>query len=607
MSTNTLHQGAERQRFPTDLTSLPHWCVWKRDSRGNKIPLSPGGGVFRSNDPSTFASFDQVASHDLIGFVLSDQNGFTGVDLDDCIDEKGKLREWAVLIVARLSNVAYGEISPSGQGIKFITRASKPAGAKCKRIFDGKQAVECYDHARFWTMTGNVYAGCREIGDGQAAIDWLCDEYLSPPKPKPAQAPMPADTAGAFGRCSAYVAKMEAAIEGQRGSDALFRVACECFRFGLSVDDATALIRNEYNHRCEPPWSDSEIAHKVDNALKEVTAKGQFGIRLVDTREQPSGVDLSGILSPDKEPSPQGAAAEAMPKRRATTSASSILDEYLDELERSEGDVLYSVGDCFGEFELGPGLITLLGAPPGTGKTALAMQMVFNALAVQPDLTAVVANAESSFKMLLRRELCRRTDIHPRKLRFGDLSEYDKRLIADVRDDLRACTDRIAVMAPPFTVAGLRDIAEQNEPGLLLVDYLQKFAPPGDPRAGVNEVVGQLRHMAADGWAVLALSATTRSQAKGGAGHDSQKLSLSSFKESGELEFNADAAYLLREGETKESLREITLDCVKNRNGETGPVDLLFTMNRMLFSGRVQPIESLAEYDNDPFAEVASA
>ncbi len=62
-----------------------------------------------------------------------------------------------------------------------LTRARKKI-ARCVKKFgeDGdKQQMEVYDHARFWTITGDVWAGNREIGDGQAAVDWLCDEYLS--------------------------------------------------------------------------------------------------------------------------------------------------------------------------------------------------------------------------------------------------------------------------------------------------------------------------------------------------------------------------------------------------------------------------------------------
>ncbi|MGV2341804.1 MAG UNVERIFIED_CONTAM: hypothetical protein LVR18_50160 [Planctomycetaceae bacterium] len=47
-----------------------------------------------------------------------------------------------------------------------------------------KQQIECYDHGRFWTVTGDIYADCDTIADGQQAIEWLCAEYLTPKQPQ---------------------------------------------------------------------------------------------------------------------------------------------------------------------------------------------------------------------------------------------------------------------------------------------------------------------------------------------------------------------------------------------------------------------------------------
>jgi len=64
-------------------------------------------------------------------------------------------------------------------------------------------------------------------------------------------------------------------------------------------------------------------------------------------------------------------------------------------------------------------------------------------------------------------------------------------------------------------------------------------------------------------------------------------LSLSSFKESGEIEFNADAAYVLRNrSENDASVKEIDLDCVKNRAGAMGCVELTFCGDFMRFERR---------------------
>ncbi len=67
-------------------------------------------------------------------------------------------------------------------------------------------------------------------------------------------------------RARRYIAKMPAAIAGQHGHDQTFAAACALVQgFGLSRSDAEPLLR-EYSARCEPPWSDRELAHKLTSA-----------------------------------------------------------------------------------------------------------------------------------------------------------------------------------------------------------------------------------------------------------------------------------------------------------------------------------------------------
>lgn len=80
----------------------------------------------------------------------------------------------------------------------------------------------------------------------------------------------------ALERCRAYVATLPPAIQGQDGSGRAFRAACAIYRFGLSDDDAR-MVFGEYNERCEPPWSEQEIAHKLADARRAVEEAGEFG------------------------------------------------------------------------------------------------------------------------------------------------------------------------------------------------------------------------------------------------------------------------------------------------------------------------------------------
>lgn len=71
-------------------------------------------------------------------------------------------------------------------------------------------------------------------------------------------------------QASKYLATMEPAIQGADGSSKCFRVACKLVGyFGLDRQDALHLMMTEYNPRCSPPWSQREIEHKLDGALRK--------------------------------------------------------------------------------------------------------------------------------------------------------------------------------------------------------------------------------------------------------------------------------------------------------------------------------------------------
>ena len=181
-------------KIPGELKRIKAWVIWKQDrdsktGKLTKVPYQPGKVRARTNDPNTLSSFAAVvaaiihpnyAEFDGIGFVISETDQYTGVDLDNCLDEHGQARDWALPIIKSMESCAYGEISPSGTGIKFTTKAKKPVGAVCLKVFNeaDRQQLECYDKGRFWAMTGEVYGDAKTIRGGQSAISGLCQSYL---------------------------------------------------------------------------------------------------------------------------------------------------------------------------------------------------------------------------------------------------------------------------------------------------------------------------------------------------------------------------------------------------------------------------------------------
>jgi hypothetical protein len=286
-------------------------------------------------------------------------------------------------------------------------------------------------------------------------------------------------------------------------------------------------------------------------------------------------------------------------KSGATTCAVSLLDDYASKLDAGQTSKLLSFGEALDGIEVGPELVTIFGSPPGSGKTTLAMQLAFEAIERDRNLRVVVANAETSFAGLLRRELARITGIDGNKIRFGNLTSSERNQINRALGQIRERVGRMEVLDEPSTFAQLQQIT--GEPGLLVVDYLQKFSPPsGDIKAGITSLMNLLRSYAKAGWAVVVLSATSRPKD----GAKTQDTSQFVFRDSSEIEFNGDSCYVIRDDgpiDGDEQIRNVTLVHAKNRHGAKQDRGLVFNMKRSCFEIGLNV--NFDELDNsNPFA-----
>ncbi len=75
-------------------------------------------------------------------------------------------------------------------------------------------------------------------------------------------------------RARAYLDKLPPAISGQHGHDRAFHAACALILgFDLTVEEALLLLQ-QYNEKCQPPWTDEELLHKLRDADKKEGARG---------------------------------------------------------------------------------------------------------------------------------------------------------------------------------------------------------------------------------------------------------------------------------------------------------------------------------------------
>lgn len=194
------------KRIPAELRNLRRWFLWKyelREGKWTKVPYQTRdpSRKAKANKPGTWGTFagavtafrEHQGQFDGIGFVFTTEDGLVGVDFDNCLFN-GEIAEWACRYIDQL-RPTWGEISPSGRGVKFICKAkiadkylkagTKKTGRR-KTGFgpDRKGAIEVYHTGRYFTVTGEEFtSGLNVIAELQGPINALLEaEFALKPK-----------------------------------------------------------------------------------------------------------------------------------------------------------------------------------------------------------------------------------------------------------------------------------------------------------------------------------------------------------------------------------------------------------------------------------------
>lgn len=226
-----------------------------------------------------------------------------------------------------------------------------------------------------------------------------------------------------------------------------------------------------------------------------------------------------------------------------------------------------------------PGDFIVLGGYPSAGKTALALQMAFH---IADRKRVGYFYYENNDKKLFDRLVSLKAKVSFGKIKRFDLQEKDFGQIVSVQEMLTSPLLEF-VDASGMTAADLRAVALSRRHELVVVDYLQKI-PGSRARRGlsdferVSEVSSDLQNLGRQtGAAVLALSQLTRPE-KGRA----PEPGMHSFRQSGQIEQDADVALLLYKETGKDPKTSRVLKIGKNKEGEAN------LAMRMYFDGDTQ-------------------
>jgi hypothetical protein len=160
--------------IPQEFKEYRQWVSWKpveKNGKMTKIPITRDNRNASTTNPDTWDTWERIKSRKRRGFVFTKDDPFVFIDLDECIDENGKLEPWAEEIVTLIDS--YTEYSPSMRGLHiFCIGQLKKPGNRSKKI-------EIYDSKRYSTLTGKVFPECREtIEEREEQLDALHRKYF---------------------------------------------------------------------------------------------------------------------------------------------------------------------------------------------------------------------------------------------------------------------------------------------------------------------------------------------------------------------------------------------------------------------------------------------
>ena len=326
----------------------------------------------------------------------------------------------------------------------------------------------------------------------------------------------------------------------------------------------------------------------------------EAGTGIVNDAFQPDGRDSDEILSQAEKD--VFAISEARAQGRTDFVAiNKAMAEAFDVLQTryQNGGSITGLPTGYTEFdEMTAGLqstdLIILAARPAMGKTTLALNIAEHA-AIKTKKPVAVFSMEMSASQLALRLISANGRVNATRLRTGQLEDEDwSRVSSAIRmiKETKIFIDDTPGLSPESLRAKARRLKREHGLGLIVIDYLQLMAVPGNKEnraTEISEISRSLKGLAKElNVPVVALSQLNRSLET----RADKRPVMADLRESGAIEQDADMIvfiyrddYYNKENSPDKGLAEIIIG--KQRNGPTGTVKLAFI-------NRITKFESLA-------------
>jgi replicative DNA helicase len=286
--------------------------------------------------------------------------------------------------------------------------------------------------------------------------------------------------------------------------------------------------------------------------------------------------------------------------RRGFVPLSKVLEETLEMLEERPGKGLLGLESGFVDLDrkthgLAGGTLVIIAGRPGMGKTTLVLNIAQH-VAIRQRKTVGVFSLEMGQQELALRILSAESEVRFSKLRSGHYSQAEAlRVIETMKAIGRAPLFIDDTAAPSLLEIGskARRLKAEKQLSLLVVDYLQLMQAGGrfeNRNLEIASLTRAFKQLAKElEIPVVLLSQLSRQPERRSGDHRPQ---LADLRESGAIEQDADLVlFVYRDTVYDEGADEHAAELIiaKNRNGETGTVELVFFGDTTRFLSRAEP------------------
>lgn len=244
--------------------------------------------------------------------------------------------------------------------------------------------------------------------------------------------------------------------------------------------------------------------------------------------------------------------------------------------------------------------LIIIAGRPSMGKTALSLNITLNCIK-RTRLPILFCSLEMSKEQILYRLLSSETGINQMKLRSGQLTQNDWIKLNKVMRII----SKLPLFIDDASILSIQDIRtkiktillEQNELGLIIIDYIQLMYSINGPRNNrvqeLSQITRELKGLAREfNVPIIALSQLSRNVDN----RINQRPILSDLRESGSIEQDADLILMLSGLKTTLSPSSISISInepsqspiteliiAKQRNGPTGAIKLQLNRDKLQF------------------------